>query len=370
MEGVLARISRERLYELTGIQLLSLNTLFQLYADQLAGIEAKTAWVTLPGYVTHLLGGERVAEYTNATHTQLVSLGRCEWCEEIFEAAGLVESVAPKIVPTGTIVGKIGGELKGLAAFRGTRLVVPACHDTASAIAAIPANGDDWAFISSGTWSLVGTRLPSPCVTVESLARNFTNLGGVGGTICFLKNVNGMWLLQQCMEEWEREGQNWTIEELIRRCRGLSAPRALIDVDDPHLLLPGGMPGKINAQLEAAGSSRLTMDENGIAEMANLIFHSLARRYADVLWCVARITMKNLKRLFIVGGGSKNKFLNRLTARYSGLEVIPGSSESATIGNFATQLAALNGDSDREHGVFIDAVARHAEMLAERFVRD
>ena len=152
-------ISKSRLYLLTGIQLLGINTLYQLYADKLAGGCPGAGWLNLPEYVTYRLGGRRVAEYTNATHTQLVHLGGQEWCEEIFESLGLDISAAPKIVPTGSIVGSIGGDLCRLTAFRNTKLIVPACHDTASAIAAIPASGEDWAFISSGTWSLVGTVL-------------------------------------------------------------------------------------------------------------------------------------------------------------------------------------------------------------------
>src|SRR5258706_3455165 len=187
-----------RLYTLTGIQLLGLNTIYQLYADKLAGRNSRSPWINLPEYVTFRLGGQRVAEYTNATHTQLVRLGSQDWCEEIFQGIGLDISAAPKIVPTGSIVGSIAGDLSNLAALRSTKLIVPACHDTASAIAAIPASGEDWAFISSGTWSLVGVVLLSPNVSPEARKLNFTNLGGAGAKISFLKNVNGMWQLPQC----------------------------------------------------------------------------------------------------------------------------------------------------------------------------
>src|SRR2546429_3989161 len=151
---------------------------------------SRLAWVNLPEYVTYRLGGQRVAEYTNATHTQLVRLGGQEWCEEIFQGLGLDISAAPKIVPTGSIVGSISGDLSNLPALHNAKLIVPACHDTASAIAAIPASGEDWGFISSGTWSLVGTVLTAPWVRDESRGMNFTNLGGVGRSVCFLKNVN------------------------------------------------------------------------------------------------------------------------------------------------------------------------------------
>jgi len=268
MEEVLQRISADRLYALTGIQLLSLNTLFQLYADHAAGIPAQAKWLNLPEYVTHLLGGAPVSEFTNATHTQLVALGTQEWCDEVFRKTGLAREAAPEIVQTGTCVGKLTGELSELTAFRSTKLIVPACHDTASAIAAIPATGEDWAFISSGTWSLVGTVLRAPCVTDEVRSMNFTNLGGAGGSICFLKNVNGLWILQQCLDEWEKAGQTWAVEELLRRCGELPAPAEFLDVDAAELLVPGEMPAKISAQLAARGERGFSGNSEEIPEMA------------------------------------------------------------------------------------------------------
>jgi rhamnulokinase len=251
-----------------------------------------------------------------------------------------------------------------LTAFPQTQLIVPACHDTASAIAAIPASGDDWAFISSGTWSLVGTVLDKPCLSEDARAMNFTNLGGVGGTICFLKNVNGMWLLRQCVEEWEARGFAWSLEELLDKCASLPAPIKLIDVDDPQLMMPGNMLAKINAQLERAGNRPMSSEGSDLPGVANLILHSLAARYAEVLGSVALITEKSLKCLFIVGGGIRNKLLNRLTAQRTGLEVIAGATESTTIGNFAIQLAALDGDWNASCGVPAAAVVKWAERIA------
>ena len=358
-------IPPSRLYRLTGIQLLGLNTIYQLYADKLAGRNSTSAWINLPEYVTFRLGGRRVAEYTNATHTQLVRLGGQEWSEEIFQGIGLDISAAPKIVPTGSIVGSIGGDLSNLLALRNTKLIVPACHDTASAIAAIPASGEDWAFISSGTWSLVGTVLSSPCVSEEARRMNFTNLGGAGRSICFLKNVNGMWLLRQCMDEWEGRGTTVSVNELVPECEGLPRPEFLIDVDDPPLTLPGDMLGKINRQLQRRGRPAFSTESRDIPLIANMIFHSMAERYGEVLGSIAAITGKRLKRLFIVGGGSKNTLLNRLTAERTGLEVVRGSSESTTLGNFAIQMAVLEGSGNDTTGVAASAVAHWAEELAE-----
>jgi rhamnulokinase len=352
-----------KLYALTGVQILRINTLYQLYADKLAKFDTRAPWINLPEFMSYRLGGKRVSEYTNATHSGMVALNSHLWCEEIFNATGLHSDAAPEIVPSGTTIGTINGELAQIPQLQGAKIIVPACHDTASAIAAIPATGDDWAFISSGTWSLVGTVLNSPCVSDDARASNFTNLGGVGGTICFLKNVNGMWLLQQCMEEWEKMGSRRSLPELLVECRSLPAPPCLIDVDDPQLMVPGDVLGKINAQLQHLGQAKLAASDAATPSIANLIIHSLAARYAEVLASIAKITGKKLKRLFIVGGGSQNTLLNRLTAKRTGLEVIPGATESTTIGNFAVQLAALQGDWSPSVGVSATSVAHWAEQM-------
>ena len=358
-----AILPASRLYALTGVQILRINTLYQLYADKLANDDPKLPWINLPEFMTYRLCGKRVSEYTNATHCGLVALGTHKWCETIFNELSLDFAAAPEIVPSGSILGNLAGDLTQLPEFRDTKVIVPACHDTASAIAAIPATGNDWAFISSGTWSLVGTVLESPCVSDAARAANFTNLGGIGGKICFLKNVNGMWLLRQCMDEWEKLGERWLFPELLSACTSLPPPQTLIDVDDPLLMLPGDTLNKINEQLRRLDQTPLAPDLAGVPVIANLVFHSLAARYAEVLSAIAKITEKKLKRLFIVGGGNQNTLLNRLTAERAGIEVILGSTESTTIGNFAIQLAALQGDSTPSIGVLADSVARWADRL-------
>jgi rhamnulokinase len=352
-----------RLYSLTGIQVLRINTLYQLYADRIAGLDPCLPWLNLPEYITYLLCGQRVSEYTNATHTGLVDLGTHSWCREIFDKLGLAVTAAPGIVPSGSVLGPVAGELATLPALRDARVIVPACHDTASAIAAIPATGDDWAFISSGTWSLVGTVLDSPCVTSDARAMNFTNLGGVGGKIYFLKNVNGMWLLTQCLDDLKRQGIACSLPDLLAECASLPAPSTLIDIDDPQLMLPGHTIDKINAQLVALGQPPYVANNASIPSLVNTIFHSIAARYAEVLSAISRITGKKLKRLFIVGGGSQNALLNRVTGQRTGLEIILGSAESTTIGNFAIQLAALQLDRDSSVGVSAKAVASWAEQI-------
>jgi len=304
-----------------------------------------------------------VSEYTNATHTGLVALETHSWCQEIFDKLGLELTAAPAIVPSGSVLGPVTGELANLPALRDTKLIAPACHDTASAIAAISAAGDDWAFISSGTWSLVGTVLDSPCVTGDAHAMNFTNLGGVGGKIYFLKNVNGMWLLTQCLEDLKRQGIACSLPDLLAECASLPAPRALIDIDDPQLMLPGNTIAKINSQVVRFGQPAFASNRESIPSLANTIFHSMAERYAEVLSAISRITGKNLKRLFIMGGGSRNALLNQVTGQRTGLEIILGSTESTTIGNFAIQMATLQRNRDSSIGVTAKAVASWAEQI-------
>ena len=338
------RLSAERMRDITGIQLLRINTAYQLAADTSA--HRNLPWLNLPEYILHLLGGRPVSEATNASHTQLLTLdGR--WSPDIFAATGSPLATAPQLVQPGTDLGPLGGPLAALPAFARTRLIAPACHDTASAIASIPDTGDDWAYISSGTWSLVGTVLTSPINTPLARSENFTNLRGVDGTFCFHKNVNGMWLLRQCLEAWNHAPAqtHLTITQLIEQAATTAPLNYTLEVDDPDLLLPGHMPDRINAQLRRRGLPEFDPTPRHAPELASFLFHSLAARYAEVLRNVAIITGKRLRRLYIMGGGSQNELLNRLTAEATGLQVIRAGTECSTLGNFAVQLAALEPHS-------------------------
>jgi rhamnulokinase len=357
------KISPGKLRELTGVQLLRINTLYQLHADALQGLPEGRQWLNLPEYMLSRWGGARVAEHTNATHTQMVELYRRQWSREIFDAAQLDLAAAAKIVPPGTEVGRLSGALAELPALRDTVLIAPACHDTASAIAGIPATGNDWAYISSGTWSLVGTLLEQPRNNEAAAEENFTNLGAVGDRICFHKNVNGMWLIKQCIDEWTAQGRTWSVPELVAATEAIPKPHGLLDVDDPDLLLAGHMPQRINVQRARKGFEALDERPDNAPAFACLIFHSLAARYAKVLDRVAFHSGKSLKRLFVVGGASQNDFLNRLTREATGLEVFRGSAESSTVGNFAVQLAVLEGGRDPVTGAYAEQVSRWAGLF-------
>jgi rhamnulokinase len=337
------RLSAESMRDITGIQLLRINTVYQMFAD--SRDLRILRWLNLPEYVLYRLGGRPVSEVTNASHTQLLGLDG-QWSPEVFAALDAPLQSAPALVPPGTDLGALTGKLADLPAFADTRLIAPACHDTASAIASIPDTGDDWAYISSGTWSLVGTVLNSPINTHQARSENFTNLRGVDGTFCFHKNVNGMWLLRQCMEAWNRDDtrtnpEPLTITYLVEAAAAVAPLDYALDVDDPDLLLPGHMPERINAQLRRRGLPELDPTPQHAAELASFLFHSLAARYAEVLQSVATITGKHLQRLYVMGGGSQNELLNRLTADATGLQVLRAGTECSTVGNFAVQLAAL-----------------------------
>lgn len=339
------RITRERLRELSGVQLQPINTIYQQHADHLN--DAHAAWLNLPEYLLYLWGGRPVAERTNATHTAMVGLDG-QWCKEVFDAAGIRVEDAPQLVEAGTIVGTYNG---AIAKLQGVALIAPCCHDTASAVAGIPAEGEDWAYISSGTWSLVGTVLDRPCNTADAARENFTNLGAAGGRVLFHKGINGMWLLQQSMRTWQMTDVAGLIEQ-ARKADGFAASE-LIDVDDPVLSDPGDIPARINAQRAARELGAITDP----VQMTRLIFESLAARYASVLQSIAEMTGKRFSRIYIVGGGSQNTLLNSLTEAATGLRVVRGAVESSTLGNFALQLAALDGDTSAAH------IARWAAAL-------
>ena len=293
----------------------------------------------------------------------MVELYQRQWCREIFSAAHLDLASAAKIVPPGTEIGRLRGPLAELPALRDAVLIAPACHDTASAIAGIPATGNDWAYISSGTWSLVGTLLEQPRNGEAAAEENFTNLGAVGGQICFHKNVNGMWLIRQCIEKWTADGRVWTVPELVAEAEKIPKPHGLLDVDDPDLLLAGRMPQRINAQRVRKGFEALDERPENAPAFASLIFHSLAARYAKVLDRVAFHSGKKLRRLFVVGGASQNDYLNRLTKEATGLELFRGAAESSTVGNFAVQLAVLEGSRDAVTGAYSEQVSRWAGLF-------
>jgi rhamnulokinase len=327
-------------YRHAGAQPLRINTLYQLLADPAEGIDPHALWVNLPEYVLYRLGGRRVAEYTNATHTGLVDIATGDWSESLLKLLDLPRDAFPPIVPSGTVVGKLVGPLAELSAYHDTELIVPACHDTASAIAGIRTDLDGTAYICSGTWSLVGTLIAAPITTKEAMDAGFTNQGAAGGGFCFHTNVNGMWILKQCLESWRQDGRPWELQELIRQAEKRDDFPGLVPVDAGPLMLDGDMPARLNEQLRLHGCRTIEDCAGNEPLFARTIFESLASRYESALRSLEAMLGNSIRRIHILGGGSLNQLLTRLTAEHTGLPVETGNVESSTVGNFAVQLAA------------------------------
>jgi rhamnulokinase len=318
--------------------------------------------VGLPEYVLYRLGGRRVAEYTNATHTGLVDVDTGDWSESLLKLLDIPKDGFPPIVPAGTVIGELNGPLAELAAYRDTDLIAPACHDTASAIAGIPSALENTAYIASGTWSLVGTLIPAPVTTIEAMNAGYTNQGSAGGQFCFHTNVNGMWILKQCLESWRKEGRPWDLQELIRQAEKRDDFPGVVPVDASPLLLDGDMPARLNEQLRLQDYQEIQDSAGNEPLFARTIFESLASRYASALRSLEEILGHELNRIHILGGGSLNQLLTRLTAERTGLPVETGNVESSTVGNFAVQLASSDAAGAQ---IKADAVRAWAQRLCE-----
>ncbi|UWZ82479.1 rhamnulokinase [Occallatibacter riparius] len=358
-------ISAASLFQKAGAQPLRINTLYQLMADPESGIDAHAPWVNLPEYVLHRLGGRRVAEYTNATHTGLVDIATGDWSHQLLDLFGIPADHLPPIVSTGTIVGRLNGPVAELPAFRSTQLVVPACHDTASAIAGIATDLDGTAYICSGTWSLVGTVVSSPIITEEALQAGYTNQGAAAGGFCFHTNVNGMWILKQCLESWRQAGRAWEISALIAQAEECDCA-GIIPVDAAPLMLDGDMPERLNDELRKIGCATIENCAGNEPKFARLIFESLASRYKSAIESLESMLGRPIRRIHILGGGSQNQLLTRLTAQHTGLPVETGNVESSTIGNFAVQLAAAESPNGK---LTLESLRRWALVLSESSVR-
>lgn len=340
MEKLFAVVPREQVFEQTGIQFMQLNTLYQLYATKLQRphlLEQARTLLMMPDLFHYWFTGRTAGEYTIATTTQFYDAQRSTWACAMLERLGLPAGILPEIVPPGT---KLGPLLRPVAEETGVGqipVVAPASHDTGSAVAAVPAEGTDWAFLSSGTWSLLGAEVEHPIINQQTLAANFTNEGGAWGTIRLLKNISGMWLLEECRREWAREGANIGYAELLEAALQAKAFAAILDPDDPSFLTPGAMPAKIAEFCRRTGQPA----PDGKGSIARAIFESLALTYRTVIETLERILGRKLRRLHIVGGGSKNGVLCQFTADATGLEVIAGPEEATAIGNVLLQAMAL-----------------------------
>jgi rhamnulokinase len=333
-ERTFSAVPREEVFAQTGIQFMQFNSLFQLNAMRLAGTPALDYAATLlfmPDLFSYFLTGERRAELSIASTSQFYNPVKKRWATELFEELGLPVRILPEIVPSGTLLGPLLPHL-GEATGLGSAPVYATCgHDTASAVAAVPAEGDDWCYISSGTWSLMGVELAAPVVNERSLSFNFTNEVGVGGSIRLLKNIAGLWLLQECRRAWALAGKEYDYAELAHLAAGARPFSAVINPD--AFLEPGSMPERIAAWCREHGSEC----PQGPAEMCRAILESLALRYRQVLESLESLLGRKLRVIHIVGGGSRNQVLNQFVADATGRVVVAGPSEATAAGNILVQ---------------------------------
>jgi rhamnulokinase len=339
MEQVLARIPRDVLYQRTGIQFLQFNTLFQLFAHehmQPGELARAHRLLMIPDLLHNWLCGSLVTEYTDATTTQCWDPIAGVWLTDLLDQLAIPTSMLAPVVDAGTSLGEILPELRSDV---GTaRVVAPATHDTGSAIAATPVSlSDGWGYISSGTWSLVGVEIRQPIMNEEALAANCTNEGGIFGTIRFLKNVMGLWLLQECLRSWARDGHTIDYDTLLTDVDGVSALDALIDPDDPRFLAPEDMPKEINTYLQEHSLAALQTP----AAFARCIMESLVLRYREVFHHMSQLTGTPMKSVHVLGGGARNMRLNQWLADALGIPVVAGPFEATALGNALMQLVGL-----------------------------
>ena len=336
MGKVLAQIPRQEIFRRTGIQFLPFNTLFQLYADAQTGIPEKAARLLLiPDLINFFLTGRAVSEYTNATTTQMLNAASQTWDTQMLERLNLPSKLLTEIVPAGTGLGLLKPALAEELGLEGVRVIAPATHDTASAVVGTPLE-NGWAYISSGTWSLVGVERREVLITDEVARHNFTNEGGAFKSIRFLKNVMGLWILESCRREWNEGGLKVDYKRLLGEVEALGGCSGFIFPDDSRFLNPPSMLEAIAGQLAESNQPVVTDP----AEIARVILDSLALRYASVLRTISALTKEKVYGLQIVGGGSQNDYLNQAAATATGLQVLAGPVEATVAGNVLVQAIA------------------------------
>ena len=332
LEKTLARVPRAQIFAQSGAQFLEINTLYQLLAaqrDHPEILDAADCFLMIPDFLNWCLTGERAVEFTNATTTQFCHPATRGWATDLLATLDLPARILPPIIEPGTKLGT----------FRGAQVIAPATHDTGSAVAGVPTRRTgraDWAYISSGTWSLLGVEVPNAILTPGVLARNLTNEGGIDGTYRLLKNIMGLWLVQQCKRSFEAEGKTYDYSEIVHIADAAPAFRSLINPDDTRFLSPADMPAAIREYCRESGQPIPETD----GALVRCCFESLALMYSTVIGWIEGITGEPIEVIHIVGGGSRNALLNQFTADASGRTVFAGPVEATVFGNVLSQARA------------------------------
>jgi rhamnulokinase len=342
MESAFALMPRAELYRKTGLQFLRFNTLFQLLAlqrDRSPLLAAAETMLFMPDLFHYFLTGLKCNEYTDASTSQMLDPAARNWAFEVLAKFGLPERLPGTLIPPGTVLGPLRPSVAAETGLAPVPVVAPATHDTAAAVAAVPAGAGSWAYISSGTWSLMGVELSAPLLGDDALAANFTNEGGVAGTVRFLKNVMGLWLVQECRRVWEREGTVHDYSQLMRLAEAAPPFVSVVDPDDASFLLPASMPAALAEYCRKHGQPAPA----GIGATVRCCLESLALKYRWVLEKLETLCGKRLDVIHVVGGGCQNTLLCQLTADACARPVIAGPVEATAAGNVLTQLLGTGG---------------------------
>ena len=333
------KISRDTLYRITGNQIMEINTIFQLLALKQKRPEllerAKTL-LLMPDLLNYFLSGEKKTEYSIATTTQMLDARSRTWSREVLDALELPAQMLTEIVPTATPIGRMTEELSAELGMNRPEIIAVAGHDTQSAMAGVPTGEEDFIFLSCGTWSLLGTELREPVINAESAAYNITNEGGCCGRISFLKNLIGLWLIQESRRQWMREGHEYSYGELEQLAAAAPAQRSFIRPDDPAFLPSGDMPLRIRAACERTGQPV----PESVGAVIRCIDESLALSYRAALTEIEQCTKKHYDKIYLIGGGVQSRLLAQLTADACGRTVLAGPIEATVLGNIALQLIA------------------------------
>ncbi len=349
MDEAFGRVPQLEIFRQTGIQFMRFNSLFQLLAlarDRSPLLDAAQTMLFMPDLFHYWLTGIKVNEYTDASTSQMLDPHMRTWARELIRSFGLPERILGDLVPPGTVLGPLRPSVAQSACVAAVAVIAPATHDTAAAVAAVPAQGfsssqgssaSSWAYISSGTWSLMGVEIPQPLVNEKTLAFNFTNEGGVDNTIRLLKNIMGLWLVQECRRVWERDGKSYTYEELMRLAESARPFVSLVDPDDASFILPPSMPAAIAEFCHTTGQPA-PAEPGAVVRCA---LESLALRYRWVLERLEELTGRRLETIHVVGGGSQNTMLCQFTADACNRLVVAGPVEATAIGNVLVQALGL-----------------------------
>jgi rhamnulokinase len=340
MDQAFLRVPRAEVFRQTGIQFMRFNSLFQILAlmrDRSPPLAAAESMLFIPDLFNYWFTGIKVNEYTDASTSQMLNPATRTWAHDLIRSFGIPDKMLRTIIQPGTVLGPLRTTVANQAGVTPLPVIAPATHDTAAAVAAVPATGDSWAYISSGTWSLMGVEVKEPQTGDKALAFNFTNEGGVGGTIRLLKNIAGLWLVQECRRAWEREGKTYSYEELMKLPEAAPGQGSIVNPDDASFMLPPSMPA---ALCDFCRKTKQTVpaDPGAIIRCA---LDSLALRYRWVLERLEELTGKRISTIHVVGGGCQNTLLCQLAADCCNRPVVAGPVEATALGNVLVQMIGL-----------------------------